>query len=102
MSQPQCIHPTLAALLLALPAVLTAAAPAGLDANTAPQAQLEQLRGIGVALSERLLAERAVRPFSDWNDLVARIPGLGPVQARKLSAEGLRVQGRAYEEPAPR
>ena len=39
---------------------------------------LEQLRGIGVSMSEKLLAERAKQPFADWADLIARVPGVSP------------------------
>jgi competence protein ComEA len=81
-----------AALLLAL----AATAASALDINTASQAELEQLKGIGVAMSERLLEERTKRPFVDWTDLLARVPGLGPKQAKRLSAAGLRVGDQAY------
>jgi competence protein ComEA len=83
---------TLAALLLSI----AAASACALDVNTASQAELEQLRGIGVALSQRLLDERAKRPFADWADLLARVPGLGPKQAARLSAAGLRVGDLVY------
>ena len=92
-------------LALLLAAGAPAAAATELDLNTATQAQLEQLRGIGVALSEKLLAERARQPFADWRDLIARVPGIGARGAARLSAQGLRVDGRAWEEaqaPAPR
>lgn len=69
-----------------------------LDVNTASQAELEQLRGVGVALSERLLDERAKRPFADWPDLLARVPGLGRKQAARLSTAGLRVGDQPYSE----
>jgi competence protein ComEA len=69
-----------------------------LEVNTASQAELEQLRGVGVALSERLLDERAKRPFADWKDLRARVPGLGRKQAARLSAAGLRVADQPYPE----
>ena len=71
------------------------------EVNTASQAQLESLRGVGVALSQRLLEERSRRPFADWNDLAARVPGVGPKLAERLSAQGLRVGGRPYAAAAP-
>lgn len=85
-------------LVLALVISMLSFSAAALDVNTASQAELEQLRGIGVALSERLLDERAKRPFTDWADLLARVPGLGRKQAARLSAAGLRVADRAYSE----
>jgi competence protein ComEA len=75
---------------------MLAAAAHALHVNTASQADLEQLRGIGVALAERVLDERAKRPFRDWADLVERVPGIGPAQAKRLSAAGLRVGDAPY------
>lgn len=77
-------------------------AAAALDVNTATRAQLEQLRGIGVAMSEKLLAERARQPFESWADLLARVPGVGPRGAARLSGQGLRVGEQAYEPPPSR
>lgn len=67
------------------------------ELNTASQAELERLRGIGVSLSERLLTARAEARFRDWADLLQRVPGLGRAGARRLSHQGLRVDGVAYE-----
>lgn len=83
-----------AAALLA--AVAMTARASGVDVNTASQAELESLRGIGVGLSQRLLDERRQRPFADWADVAARVPGFGPRLAARLSAQGLRVGGRPY------
>lgn len=84
------------ALLLAL------VAPAwALDVNQASAAELDSLRGVGPGLSTPLLAERAKAPFKDWRDLIARSKGIGPGNAARLSAQGLTVNGLAYERPAP-
>jgi competence protein ComEA len=69
------------------------------ELNTATQAELEQLKGIGVELSERLIAEREARPFRDWADVIDRLPGIGAKQATRLSAAGLRVEGTEYAPP---
>jgi competence protein ComEA len=66
------------------------------EVNTANQAELERVIGIGPDLSGRLLAERAKGAFKDWVDLQKRMAGIGPVRARKLSAAGLKVQGQGY------
>lgn len=83
-----------AAALLAV--VAMAAQASDVDVNAATQAELESLRGIGVELSQRLLDERRRRPFADWADVAARVPGFGPKLAARLSAQGLRVGGRPY------
>lgn len=75
------------------------AAPAELEINTATQAQLESLPGIGPQLAERMLAARAQSPFADWADLRRRVKGLGPSTARKLSGAGLRVKGQTFVAP---
>jgi competence protein ComEA len=85
------------AVFLLTVAAATTVSAAVLDVNTATQAQLEQLRGIGVSMSEKLLAERAKQPFADWADLIARVPGVSARSAERLSAQGLRVGERAYE-----
>jgi competence protein ComEA len=86
-----------ALLLLALPAALRAQPTATLELNQASRAELESLPGIGPALAERLLTARAQQPFKDWADLRRRVRGIGAALARRLSTQGLRVQGLAYE-----
>lgn len=75
-------------------AAAPALAEAEVEANTATRAQLESLPGLGPALVQRLLA---ARPFTDWADLMQRVPGIKAALARKLSAAGLRVAGRPYQ-----
>ncbi len=91
-------------MLAALPlsALAVRAAPAPLELNRASRAELESLPGIGPALADRLLAERERRAFSDWVDLRQRVKGLGAATARALSAQGLRVQGQAYDDAMTR
>ena len=66
------------------------------DVNQARISDLEQLRGIGPDLSERIVALRQQRAFRDWADLIARVPGLGERSAAALSAQGLRVNAQAW------
>ena len=75
-----------AAWLLAVGAALAA-----VDANTATREQLDAVRGIGPALSERIVAERSRSPFKDMNDLQQRVRGIGSQTAKKLEAAGLTV-----------
>ncbi|HET9642705.1 MAG TPA: helix-hairpin-helix domain-containing protein [Burkholderiaceae bacterium] len=87
------------ALRLALGLYLAGAslhAAHALEINTASQAELEQLKGIGVAMSERLLIERGKAPIQDWEDLSRRVPGLRGARAKALSDQGLRVGGEPY------
>ena len=90
----------LLACLLALGATALMAAPA--EVNTATQAQLESVSGIGPALAQRVLDARVHGSFADWRDLIARVSGLGAASAMKLSGAGLTVNGAAFEPRAAR
>jgi competence protein ComEA len=80
-------------MLLLLAALLPAVAGA-LEVNVATRAQLEQLEGLGVATTERILEQRARRPFEDWHDLVRRVSGLRGRRAEALDRQGLKVNGK--------
>jgi len=87
-----------------LPAFLTllclSAAAAAVDVNTASEMELDALKGIGPALSAKVLSERAKADFKDWRDLLGRVKGLGPGQAARLSAQGLTVAGTSFDAAA--
>lgn len=80
-------------LLTLILGVSAAAHAEGVEANTATQAQLESLPGVGPSLAERILK---ARPFADWDELRHRVKGIGKATAAKLSAAGLRVQGQPF------
>ena len=74
-------------------------APAwALEVNQATEAELDGLRGLGPAFTRRILAERSLRPFADWSDLMRRVSGMGGVTAQKLSAQGLTVQNQPLKQ----
>ncbi|WP_311223883.1 MULTISPECIES: helix-hairpin-helix domain-containing protein [unclassified Acidovorax] len=84
--------------ITAMAAMLWAAAAfAAVDVNQASEAQLDAVKGIGPAVSGRILAERSKAPFKDWQDLITRVQGVGPGSAAKFSAEGLTLNGSAYQ-----
>jgi competence protein ComEA len=83
-------------LIAAALAALTFAAQAAVDVNQATQAQLESVRGVGPAMSQRILDERRAGPFKDWTDLITRVRGVGEGSAARLSAAGLTVGGNAF------
>jgi len=80
-------------LLLLLGCRMAMADPARLELNQANRAQLESLPGIGPALAERMLEAREKQAFSDWADLLHRVQGIGRNSGRKLSDQGLRING---------
>ncbi|AVP57962.1 ComEA family DNA-binding protein [Pulveribacter suum] len=88
-------------LACALPAAAQPAT-AAIEANQATEAQLDGINGLGPATTRRILAARDQQPFADWRDLIARVKGIGPASAERLSHQGLRVVGQPYGAvPAP-
>lgn len=84
--------------ILALVAMLYAAASfAAVDVNKATAAELDGVKGIGPAISGKILDERKKGNFKDWNDFVERVKGVGEGNAAKFSAEGLTVNGATYK-----
>lgn len=77
------------------------AAQAAMDVNQADEAELDSIKGIGPALSGRILAERKKGTFKDWADLMARIKGIRPASAAKFSRQGLTVDGVPFDEALP-
>jgi competence protein ComEA len=83
-------------LFAALLALLAAGAFAAVDVNKADQAALESIKGIGPAISTKILDERKKGAFKDWNDLIERVKGVGEGNAAKFSTDGLTVNGAAF------
>ncbi len=73
---------------------------AAVDVNKATAADLDGVKGIGPAISTKILAERKNGNFKDWNDFISRVSGIGEGNAAKLSAAGLTVAGTSYKGPA--
>lgn len=67
-----------------------------LDINHATEAQLDGLRGLGPSTTQRILQARSDSPFASWDDLMARVKGIKPGTAGKLSAQGVTVQGKSF------
>jgi competence protein ComEA len=84
--------------LFVLFAMLYAAvAFAAVDVNKATAAELDAVKGIGPAISGKILDERKKGEFKSWDDLVQRVNGIGETNAAKFSAEGLTVGGAGYK-----
>ncbi|RST55550.1 ComEA family DNA-binding protein [Variovorax sp. MHTC-1] len=83
--------------ILAIMAMLVATVSwAAVDVNKATDAELDALRGVGPALSKRIIEARKQGAFKDWPDLMSRVKGVKEKAATKLSAEGLTVNGQSF------
>lgn len=69
---------------------------AAVDVNKASGADLDTVKGIGPAISARIIEERKRAPFKDWADLISRVNGVGESTAARFSAGGLTVNGAGY------
>ncbi|MDA0665172.1 MAG: helix-hairpin-helix domain-containing protein [Proteobacteria bacterium] len=80
---------------------LASAGWARVDVNRAGQSELESIRGIGPAMSARILAERDKRgPFKSPADLSRRVSGIGEKTLNKLQSNGLTVPAQKIPEPS--
>jgi len=88
-------------LLTALALLQCAVAFAAVDVNQASVAELDGIKGIGPAMSSRILDERKKGDFKNWADLMARVKGVGQANAARLSFEGLTVGGATFKIGVP-
>lgn len=83
-------------LLAGLAMLAAASAFAAVDANKATPAELDGLKGVGPAMSQRIVDARKQGEFKNWDDFMARVKGVKEKTAEKLSGEGLTVNGKPY------
>ncbi len=84
-------------LLAFFAAMYMAVSFAAVDVNKATAAELDGLKGIGPAISGKIIEERKKGSFKDWNDFIERVKGVGENNAAKFSAEGLTVGGSTFK-----
>ena len=84
-------------ILVVLAMLYAAASFAAVDVNKATAAELDSVKGIGPAISTKILDERKKGSFKDWQDFIDRVKGVGEGNAAKFSAEGLTVNGSTYK-----
>jgi competence protein ComEA len=81
-------------LCFALALSLSAGFAAAVEVNSADQATLESVKGIGPVHAKAIVDERTKNgPFKDADDLAARVKGLGTKSVTHLEAAGLTVNG---------
>jgi competence protein ComEA len=67
-----------------------------LDINSATEAELDSLKGVGPSTSGKILDERKKSPFNDWQDFMHRVKGISKAKAEKFSNDGVTVNGEAF------
>jgi len=82
-------------------ALLLSALAMAADVNKASEAELLEVKGIGPALSQRILEERESAPFKDWADFIQRVKGVGEARAAQFAADGLTINGSSYPAAKP-
>lgn len=85
--------------LVVLAALAGAAAADAVEVNTATEAELDGVKGLGPSQTARILQAREKGPFKDWADFMARVKGIRPATANKLSTHGLTVADQPYALP---
>ncbi len=70
-----------------------------LEVNTANEAELDSVRGLGPSSTARILIAREQGMFKDWGDFMQRVKGIKPATAAKLSATGLTVNELPFTAP---
>ena len=81
-------------LFVALSLSLAAGLAAAVEVNTADQAALESVKGLGPVKSKAIIDERTKNgPFKDADDLANRVKGLGTKSVGHLEENGLTIGG---------
>jgi competence protein ComEA len=82
---------TFTALLVGLNALAVT-----LDINSATEAELDSIKGVGPSLSSKILDERQKAPFKNWQDFMHRVKGIRKATAEKFSNDGVTVNGEGF------
>jgi len=81
-------------LFVALSLSLATGLAAAVEVNTADQAALESVKGLGPVKSKAIIDERTKNgPFKDADDLANRVKGLGTKSVGHLEENGLTIGG---------
>jgi competence protein ComEA len=81
-------------LCVAVMLSISAGWAAAVEVNTADQATLESVKGIGPVHAKAIIDERTKNgPFKDADNLAARVKGIGTKSVVNLEAAGLTING---------
>jgi len=81
--------------------LLSGHAVAKVEINSADQAALESVRGLGPSKAKAILLERKKNgPFKDSTDLHTRVKGIGEKTVERLMQNGLTINNKAVAGPS--
>ena len=67
-----------------------------LEINQASEAELDSIKGMGPAMTRKVLIARAEKIFTNWKDLMSRVAGIGKAKAQQFSDQGVLVNGQSF------
>jgi competence protein ComEA len=67
-----------------------------LEINQANEAELDSIKGMGPAMTRKVLIARAEKIFTNWKDLMSRVAGIGKAKAQQFSDQGVLVNGQSF------
>ena len=84
-------------ILAAMAMLAAVTAFAAVDVNKGTAAELDGLKGVGPSMSKHIIEAREQGAFKNWSDFMTRVKGIKEKKASKLSAEGMTVNGQAFD-----
>ena len=67
-----------------------------LEINQAKEAELDSIKGMGPAMTRKVLAARTEKLFMNWKDFMTRVAGIGKAKAQQFSDQGVLVNGQSF------
>ena len=67
-----------------------------LEINQSNEAELDSIKGMGPAMTRKVLIARAEKIFTNWKDLMSRVAGIGKAKAQQFSDQGVLVNGQSF------
>ena len=67
-----------------------------LEINQANEAELDSIKGMGPAMTRKVLAARTEKLFMNWKDFMTRVAGIGKAKAQQFSDQGVLVNGQSF------
>lgn len=83
--------------VLVLGIVTMGASAWAVDVNSATATQLQEIKGIGPVVAERIVKERSKGKFASWADLQDRVKGIADGKSKQFSKAGLTVGKASYK-----